>query len=1736
MRRLSAGARTTALLFLLALGARLGADDHFRTGGIVESEPFPGSPTKVDQRFHIQDDNTNGVRIHYNCHGGDTVLNGNLDFVIPPGVAMTWDISKGAGAVNLNWLNQGNAVGAKLSFSGYTPDAKTLRFNVTANWTAITDFVWITGHGFSFPDPDLPAPGQFPKFADPFNMHADTVSGAIQHADNATVRIARPPSGFGLSGPVTLDAGPGPTAMTPLTLTESNTIGNGGIWSTTGIKINIPASLDMKWHHPGGTVQATCSGTAVTAGRIAANPVVTFPPSDSDKTVLIPVIQDFQPGESVTISGLSYATMVTDSTGSLRVNLGNSSALTVAHAVDTNTITIAGQPKISSATPNVFSVGDPTSTLANITVTESLGTPRISSTNGVTIVLPTALANVASFASSTITCTGTAVTPGGHVSGAPFVVNPNAVDSNKTITIPVTGTFSAGDTLIISGLKLTGFTGPLATARLRLDVNGNVSSFEATDDKTTGIGQPSISSGIDQVFINPPQIEPMQQITITDDPVNPRIFPGTQIRIAIPSSPTFFMTWQGGLTATTSSNLNSAVTYAGGNKILIVTAAPSWTPGGSGTVSGLNFSTTATSLPDNLELFMSATGTVTNIDNKLIAIGGIPTMSSGIDTTFNQEYTVNDPSTPVNLITLTDAASPSFQAGNSIEIVIPSGLHCEWKNSTPTFGGSGASHITSPSAIFSYPDPQTLRIFVNSDFGASETLTIDNLFFTQFSAASAPTGLQLRVNIGGPISATDNRTKAIGAPTISSATNQVFGKNDLTMDAAQITITDDGTTPRIKPGTDIRVRIPSGFNMVWAGTAPALSGTGAGNVSAPSMVGGIMTITVNTPFAPGQTLIITGAQFTGFNGLTSGVSNLELEVNNKGLLTPNAFDNRSIKIGTRPAMTGVTTVDTNGNGSIDRIDVKFSEAVSGATTSVTTGKGFTLAGYSISSGAVDGGDPTIVHFSLIQSGLPDTGATPALTYNPVLPAGGNLTDVDDGLTMTATAVPGSTVDRAAPVIINFAAFDTDGNGFLDQVVATFSENLAPGQADINDWVLIDANGTTNLLAGLTNANVIINNNTVTIVLLDSTGTTGTPRFEYLDDGLNGALQDLASTPNFVGKLTNNTAPVAIAGQDISAVPSLVTLNGSRSIDPDGQALTFSWTQIPTSTVTLLNPGTATPSFQTAVPGTYNFRLDVSDGLAISSDFVTVNILNVPPTATPILNQVVQTFTGVTLRGVQSTDINGDALTYTWSQSAGPAVILSSNFVEAPTFTPTLPGAYQFGLVVKDIAGNDSPKGIVRVTVHSGGNHVPVANAGPDQTVARNTLVTLDARQSVTPSTSAPPPVNQEPLYTWSSPFLATPVSTINPILTFTPPAVGTYTFTLVVRDRVANLDSFPDSVTVIAFDPSNRPPAASASKLSPIGTPLAGEIVTLDGTASVDPEGALLSYGWSQTAGPRVFFDDPGGALPRFTPILPGTYEFQLVVSDGAVLSPPATVRVSVKPNAPYVVPSAVPSFNTAASIDGTTGHVVGTGTAINLVSVRTPVTTTWWWEQTSGPAVVLTPFPFNADPSFTPTRPGLYRFRVTATDHTAGLVNRGFNEIASIDIVVDDVANAAPVANAGLDQPAILTGEQVTLNGSGSTDDNTAFGSGLIAYWKQLVGPPVQLSDPYASQPTFVATAPGVYVFELVVNDGTSSTKASVTQVVVSQAPGGGGGGSSGGGGSCGLSGLEALVMLLIAARMRRR
>ena len=114
--------------------------------------------------------------------------------------------------------------------------------------------------------------------------------------------------------------------------------------------------------------------------------------------------------------------------------------------------------------------------------------------------------------------------------------------------------------------------------------------------------------------------------------------------------------------------------------------------------------------------------------------------------------------------------------------------------------------------------------------------------------------------------------------------------------------------------------------------------------------------------------------------------------------------------------------------------------------------------------------------------------------------------------------------------------------------------------------------------------------------------------------------------------------------------------------------------------------------------------------------------------------------------------------------------------------------------------------------------------------------------------------------------------------------------------------------------PANRIPVASAGAAQTVS---AGTAVTLDASASSDPDGDSLSYAWNLAgpAGSTATLATPTTARPSFTPDLPGTYVATVTVADGRGASASATVSITV--TAPYVAP--------AISLGGQTEPLSGT-------------------------------------------------------------------------------------------------------------------------------------------------------------------------------------------------------------------
>lgn len=293
-----------------------------------------------------------------------------------------------------------------------------------------------------------------------------------------------------------------------------------------------------------------------------------------------------------------------------------------------------------------------------------------------------------------------------------------------------------------------------------------------------------------------------------------------------------------------------------------------------------------------------------------------------------------------------------------------------------------------------------------------------------------------------------------------------------------------------------------------------------------------------------------------------------------------------------------------------------------------------------------------------------------------------------------------------------------------------------------------------------------------------------------------------SSPDFVAITSAvNSVPVARAGADQNVLTgSLVTLNGSTSSDADGDPLTYLWDFISKpggSTAALSSSTVVNPTFTPDLDGSYVLGLIVNDGIADSAtDVVTITAASAPNSA-PVANagpdQPVSTGSFVTLDGSASSDADGDPLTYAWtftSKPGGSIAALSSSTVVNPTFTADLDGAYVFSLVVNDGTVNSAAD---TVTVTSAtANSAPVANAGPDQSVATGSLVTLDG--------SGSSDADRDPLtYAWTlvskpggSTAALSSATAVSP--TFTADLAGSYVLNLVVND--GTVDSAADFITI----------------------------------------------------------------------------------------------------------------------------------------------------------------------------------------------------------------------------------------------------------------------------------------------------------------------------------------------------
>ena len=307
----------------------------------------------------------------------------------------------------------------------------------------------------------------------------------------------------------------------------------------------------------------------------------------------------------------------------------------------------------------------------------------------------------------------------------------------------------------------------------------------------------------------------------------------------------------------------------------------------------------------------------------------------------------------------------------------------------------------------------------------------------------------------------------------------------------------------------------------------------------------------------------------------------------------------------------------------------------------------------------------------------------------------------------------------------------------------------------------------------------------------------------------------------------------------------------------------------------------------------------SGGLSIDQFLLpTLGGTNPPSNQTPIANaggaQTVEQGDNVSLNGSASADPDGSITGYSWQQVAGQTVSLNGAITAVASFVAPsveLETELTFELTVID---NDGASNTTQVTilVSSNTNVAPVANAGSDQTVDIGDTVSLDGSASADSDGSITG-------YSWQQ--VAGQTVSLNGATTlvasFVAPSVAVsteLTFELTVTDNDG--DSNIAQVTILVSPNTNVAPSASAGNDQTVDI---GDAVSLDGSASADPDGSITDYSWQQVSGQPVSLTDATTAVASF--VAPSVavatqLTFELTVTDNDGLSNTDVIVVSVNP------------------------------------------------------------------------------------------------------------------------------------------------------------------------------------------------------------------------------------------------
>jgi PKD domain/Secretion system C-terminal sorting domain len=569
-------------------------------------------------------------------------------------------------------------------------------------------------------------------------------------------------------------------------------------------------------------------------------------------------------------------------------------------------------------------------------------------------------------------------------------------------------------------------------------------------------------------------------------------------------------------------------------------------------------------------------------------------------------------------------------------------------------------------------------------------------------------------------------------------------------------------------------------------------------------------------------------------------------------------------------------------------------------------------------------------------------------------------------------------------------------------------------------------------------------------------------------------------------------PVANAGanQTIQLPVNQVALDGTGSAAPSGSITGYSWTQVSGPSSASWSAPTASKTNATAlVAGTYVFQLTITDNNnAKATDQVTITVtaaVNIPPVANAGASIIIDLPANTaTLDGSKSSDADGSITTYSWSMVSGPNTPGSSGANSSTlSLTGLVAGQYSYQLTVTDNSGATATAQ-VKVTVVAQQNILPVANAGSSITI---TLPTNTATLDGTKSSDADGTISK---YSWtmiSGPNTPAATGATTSTLSLSGLVAGQYVYQLTVTDNNGGSASAQVKITVVS--PANKVPVANAGNDQTITAPASS--VNLDGSASYDPDGTIASYSWVLKTGTgSITISNGNTSKPSVAGLTPGTYSFQLTVTDNSGASSTALVTITVNSQPP--VPNQAPVANAGnnQTITAPTASIV-----LNGSSSFDPdgTITKYTWTQVSGPNTAVILGNGTVSPSVSGLVVGTYTFQLLVTD------NDGATNTDQVTVTVAPAVskvNLTPVANAGSDTTINLPTNSFQLNANGSYDPD-----GNIAnyQWQEISGPnTAAATSMFGSQVDIGNLEAGLYEFEVTVTDNTGGKSTATVKITV--------------------------------------